>query len=55
MGKGVHIFPKGSSSKGNVLAQPEFELSYLEAAVQHLSHYAIGTHPVHSWQGVVAH
>ena len=41
--KGVHAFPKGVSSKVNVIAQPEFELSNYNVAVQHLSHYATGT------------
>ena len=41
--KGVHTFPKGISPKVNVLAQLEFELTYYDVAVQHISHYAMST------------
>ena len=37
-----NIFPKGISPKVNVIAQLEFELIYLEAAVQHFNHYTTG-------------
>ena len=33
--KGVHTFPKGISSKVNVIARLVFELGYFEVAVQH--------------------
>ena len=29
----------------NLIAQLELKLAYYNAAVQHISHYAIGTHP----------
>ena len=42
--KEVHTFPKGINSKVNVIARVEFELTYLEAALQPRSHYT--TRPV---------
>ena len=33
-------FPKGISTKGNVISRLEFELAYFETTVQHFSHYA---------------
>ena len=36
----VHTFPKGISLKVNVIARLEFELTYYDAAVQHISHYS---------------
>ena len=38
-------FPKDIGPKVNVIAWLEFELAYLEAAVQHFSHYTTGTPP----------
>ena len=35
--KMVHTFPKDISSKVNVIASVEFELTYFEVAVQHFS------------------
>ena len=32
-------FPKGICSKLNIIARLDFELAYLEARVQHFSHY----------------
>ena len=37
--KRVHIFPKSSSPKLNVIEWLEFELGYFEVAVQQLSHF----------------
>ena len=37
----AHAFPKGLSSKVNVIARVEFEHAYLEASVQRFHHYAI--------------
>ena len=42
---GIHSFPKGISSKVNVIARLEFELTNNDVAVQHLSHYIMGTSP----------
>ena len=42
--KRVHAFP----NKEPNIARLEFELVYLEAAVQHFSHFATGTPPA-SW------
>ena len=41
--KGTHIFPKGIKLKVNIVVWLEFELAYLEATVQHLSHHVMGT------------
>ena len=38
-----HAFPKGMNLKVNVIARVEFELAYLETAVQHFSHKATET------------
>ena len=43
--KGVHTFPKGISSKANVIAQQEIELAYYDIAVQWVSPYTTGTPP----------
>ena len=42
--KGIRNFPKGP--KVNVIARLEFELTYLENALQHFSHYTTKT-PLH--------
>ena len=34
----VHIFPKGTSPKMNIIVQLEFKLVYLKPTVQHFSH-----------------
>ena len=39
----VHAFPKSSSLKVNIAVGLEFELAYFVAAIQHFSHYAVGT------------
>ena len=43
--KGVHAFPKGISLKVNVIAWLEFELTYYDVTVQHVSHIAMETTP----------
>ena len=43
--KHVHTFPKGIRLKVNVIVQLEFELTYCDVAVQHVSHYTIGIPP----------
>ena len=42
---GGHNFSKGISPKVNLIVRQEFDLSYFEAAVQHINHYVtrIGT------------
>ena len=40
---GVHTFPKDTSLKVNIIAQLEFELTYYNITVQHISNYAMGT------------
>ena len=37
-------FPKGISPKVNVVARQEFELTYNDISVQHVSHFAPVTH-----------
>ena len=44
-GKGIHAFPKGISSKVNVIAQLEFKHAYYDDAVQRVNHYATGILP----------
>ena len=34
----LHTFPKDKSPKGNIIARLEFELTYFEVAVKHVSH-----------------
>ena len=46
MNKGVHAFPKGINTKGNVIARLEFELTYYDVVVQYTTYYATGTPPV---------
>ena len=41
--KEVHTFPKDISPKMNVIERLEFELSYYDAAVHHVSHYTTGS------------
>ena len=43
--KGVHIFPKDTNPKVNIIAWMEFEPAYYDAAVQHISHYTTKTSP----------
>ena len=45
MDKKVHTFPKGIIQKVNVIARPDFELTYNDVPVQHVSHYATETLP----------
>ena len=40
----VHTFPKCISPKVNVIAWLEFDLDYIEVAVQYFNHYVTGTH-----------
>ena len=39
---GVHTFPKGISSKVNVIARQEFKLAYYEVILQYVSHCTSG-------------
>ena len=41
--KMVHSFSKGINSKVNVIERLEFELTYFDIVVQHVSYYAKGT------------
>ena len=41
----VIIFCKGISLKVSLIARQEFELTYYNVAVQHISHYLTGIHP----------
>ena len=43
--KTVHIFPNGINPQMNVIAWMEFEVATIETAVQHFSHYSMGTPP----------
>ena len=43
----VHTFPKGISSKVNVIPWLEFELTYFKLTVQHFRSYAMET--PYSW------
>ena len=45
MDKCAITFPKGISPKINVIVLLEFELTYYDIAVQHITHYAMGTLP----------
>ena len=42
---GIRAFPKGISPKMNAIARQEFELNDSNVAVQHVSHYNMGTPP----------
>ena len=42
--KRVHTFPKNISPNVSVMVRLEFELAYNNVTVQHVSHYATGTH-----------
>ena len=46
--KEVHASPKGSSPNVNLSAILEFELTYHDVAVQHISNYATRIPPYHS-------
>ena len=37
------LFSKGISPKVYLLAQPEFEITYYDVTVRHVSHYTTGT------------
>ena len=39
--KEVHIFPKGISPKGNIIAWLEFELAFYDVEDQHVSHFTV--------------
>ena len=41
----VHTFSRGIGPNENVIAQLEFEIAKYDLAVQHFSHYTIGTTP----------
>ena len=43
--KGPHVFPKGISSKVNVIARLEFELVNYDIATQHVSYFTTGVLP----------
>ena len=43
--KGLHTFPKSIRLKVNIMASLEFELAYYDFAVEHLSHYTMGSIP----------
>ena len=43
--KGVHTFPKGISLKVTIIAWMEFELTFYNVTVQHVSHDTTGTPP----------
>ena len=42
-GRDCRISIKGISTNVNVIARLELELAYFKAAIQHFSHYAMGT------------
>ena len=44
---GVHAFHKGL--KVNVIISLELELAYKDIAVQPVSHYTTGIHPIFQW------
>ena len=41
--KGVHGFSKGTSPKVNIIAGLQFERSYDDITVKHLSHYVMNS------------
>ena len=43
--KGFNIFPRGISSKANVITQLEFKLLYLKTGVENFGHYTRGITP----------
>ena len=43
--KGVHTFPKGICTKGNVIARLEYELAFYDSAGHRFNHYTTRTHP----------
>ena len=45
-------FPQGISEKKNIIAWLEFELTYNDFAVQHISHYAMGTTPRSGYENI---
>ena len=46
---GIHTFPKDTSPKAKGIARLEFELTYFEGAILHLSHYSMGTRSAPFW------
>ena len=46
----VHTFLNDIRPKVNVLARLEFDHAYFDVAVQHISHYAMGTLPFHGFK-----
>ena len=42
----VHIFPKSSDPKVNLIARLEFELAHFRVAVQRFSHFTTRTSPL---------
>ena len=47
--KRLLVFPKGICLKVNLIAWPEFKLTYFNTTVQHFSHYTRWTLPTNSW------